>query len=50
MKDVKQLAQIWWADNHPLDNVELARKYFPNLHYSDIKDNHIEYMYKKEVK
>lgn len=38
MKDVKKLAQEWWADNHPLDNVELARKHFPNVHYSDINN------------
>jgi hypothetical protein len=50
MKAKTSLAQLWWADNHPLHNVELFSKYYPNMHYSNIKDNHIEYIYKKEVK
>lgn len=45
----KKLSQIWWADNHPLDNVQLAWKHFPNLHYSDIGDKEIEYIFKIEL-
>ena len=45
----KQAIAFWWSDNHPLHNVELAAKHYPNIHYSDIKDIHIAYMFKKEV-
>lgn len=45
----KEAAQMWWADNHPFTNAELALKYYPNTHYSDIHDIHIDYIFKKEV-
>jgi len=46
---MKKMAQMWWADNHPLDNVVMADKYFPNVCYSEIEDGHIEYVFKKEL-
>lgn len=51
MKDVKRLAQIWWADCLPKEKKNLVEVYFPMIEdFSGLTDNMIEYMYKKEVK
>ena len=41
---------MWWNDFHPFDNIALARKHYPALHYSAIGDTEINEMFNKEMK
>ena len=40
---------IWWDNIHPIDHIGLARKYFPEKHYSAIGKDDIAYIFQQEM-
>lgn len=38
----REIAMFRWNDLHPLDRVDLGRKYFPDRHYSSLTGREIE--------
>lgn len=49
IKDERDFVQLWWDDLHPLEGVELGKKYFPDKHYSDITKEDIQVIFDNEV-
>ena len=40
--------EIWWSDKNPLDRVQYQRKYFPNIHYYELTDDDIQFIFNKQ--